>query len=162
MGDHGRGALKNGGVVKAAFLTLDEQRRKPVQRELDGTWPVWSTLVREGLLTVSPQEAALWPIPGPAHRIPLNISEFATQAVLRGHRRRGRGCWLAMGVRGGVRPGHRGATVADGQRMRVWESGYLSLGTQDDRVIVAGDAFMLVYDAWLGEMVDGLSRCVMP
>lgn len=144
---------KIGGVMKAAFLNLGEQRPTPVQRDLGDTWPVWSTLVREGLLTVSPREAAVWTVAGPARRIPLSISEFATGAVV---------AWTAA-ARTRLLVGDGPYVVAfdlvTGEKLwrRDIGSGHghkvLSLGLQDDRVIITSDGFVFVYDAFLGEAV---------
>jgi hypothetical protein len=110
-------------------------------------------LVREGLLTVSPREAAVWTVAGPARRIPLNILEFAAQVVV---------AWTAAA--------RTRLLIGDGPYLvafdlvtgeKLWRedigSGHghrvLSLGLQDDRVIVTINWCVLVYDAFLGEAV---------
>jgi hypothetical protein len=150
---------KIGGVVKAVFLNLGEERPTPVPRDLGDTWPVWSTLVPEGVLTVAPHEATVCPIAGPPRRIPLDISEFTTQAVV---------TWTsAAGTRLLVGDGPYVVAFDLVTGEKLWRedigSGHghrvLSLGLQDDRVIVASDCCVLVYDAFIGHPLTG---CPLP
>jgi hypothetical protein len=47
------------GVVRAAFLSLDQELPRPSYRDLGSTWPVWSDLVSAGLLTVAGHDLTL-------------------------------------------------------------------------------------------------------
>jgi hypothetical protein len=51
------------GAVRAAFLSLDQETPKALYRDLGSTWPVWSDLLPEGLLTVASRELTLTPFP---------------------------------------------------------------------------------------------------
>jgi outer membrane protein assembly factor BamB len=148
---------KSGGAVRAAFLALDETP-KPVCRELGDTWPVWSDLVPEGLLTVSPQEATLRPSDGPRRVMPLDISDLTAQAVA---------AWpSASGTRLLVGDGPRvhALDVAAGQ-VRWRERGarfsgfkVLALAIHDDRVVVTSELGVSVRDAATGRL---LAECFL-
>jgi hypothetical protein len=73
---------KSGGTVRAAFLALDKEDPQAICRNLGDTWPVWSDLVPEGLLTVSAYEATLWPADGPPRIMLLHVSDLRAQAVV--------------------------------------------------------------------------------
>lgn len=72
---------KTAGRVRAAFLRLSDRPPAVDARELGEAWPVWSTLVADGLLTVTSSEAALWPVAGPPRTIPLGPVELRATAV---------------------------------------------------------------------------------
>mgnify|MGYP005835012499 CR=1 FL=1 len=63
-----------GGATRAAFVAVTDTCRAPRVRALDDTWPIWSTLCGDGLLTLTPREAVWWPPQGAERRIPLPIS----------------------------------------------------------------------------------------
>lgn len=72
---------KAGADVTAACVNLQDPQPMPTVRPLSGTWPLWSTLVAEGLLTMSPVEVTLWPMEGPPRRFSIDAYEMRSSGV---------------------------------------------------------------------------------
>ena len=65
--------------VQAAFLDLAAPRPQPRVRDLGRHWPIWSGLVADELLTVSPAQVTLWPPTGPPRS--FDIDTFGLRAA---------------------------------------------------------------------------------
>jgi len=129
---------KTGGRVRAAFVRLAERPPAVRTRELGPVWPVWSTLVAEGLLTVTSSEAALWPDAGPPRMIPLGPVELRATAIAVD-------ADAARGARLLVLDGHRLVTfdLAAGRRTATQSVGPVhgtpSLAVTGDCVVLADE-----------------------
>lgn len=76
---------KTGGTTQAAFVSLTETHPTPRLRTLADAWPLWSTPCGDGLLTLGPHQAAVWPQAGPVRRLPISaVAASAARAALRG------------------------------------------------------------------------------
>ena len=73
--------------VQAGFLNLGPLRPSPIQRDLGRDWPIWSTLVPEGLLAVSNSHVAIWPAAGGSRQFDLPGRVSATGVDVRVPRR---------------------------------------------------------------------------
>lgn len=77
------------GRAKAAFIALQpalpgaDAAARPglIVRDLDQPWPVWSTLLDEGLLTVLPARATLWTEEGRPRATELDVYALRAAAV---------------------------------------------------------------------------------
>ncbi len=65
--------------VQAAFVDLTAPRPQPRVRDLGRHWPIWSGLVADELLTVSPAQVTLWPQAGPPRS--FDIDTFGLRAA---------------------------------------------------------------------------------
>ena len=83
---HVRGAKavvleKLAGKVRAVFLPLEDEQPQSAIRELGGQWPIWSTLLSGGLLTISPPTVNFWPMDGPGRRLDMLLPDSETPVL---------------------------------------------------------------------------------
>ena len=147
FGDRAAILWKAEGNVQAVLLELGAQRPTVRPLVLDQSWPLWSTLVAEGLLTVSADGYTVWTAEGPPQRRRLDgqavsaatVDVFVPRTLRDTGGRHGAGGDTLLVVGGGTRV----AAYELSSGKRVWSDAGLPLLGADVQTLVVRDQHVL-------------------